>query len=153
MSDWKGKSKLSKKKGRYGCSKMKGFMVLQELPERRYMSVRQLCLWTGISYYSLARALPNWVRWQYTARQPTVAIGEGDYCYCILAKGRSWRQLALEQLPNARIFLDELYYWRKLVMTSDRYERMRQLKFNDFVSELDRLIKANKGNLADVSSR
>jgi hypothetical protein len=118
-----------------------------------YLSVRQLCLLTGIGYYSLARALPKWVTWEYVARFPTIEIGEGDYAYKVLEKGRSWRQLALEQLPNARIFLDELYYWRKLVMTSDRYERMRQLKFNDFVSELDRLIKANKGNLADVSSR
>jgi len=145
MSDWKGKSKLSRKKGRYGCSKVKGFTVLQELPADQYLSVRQLCLWSGIGYYSLARALPKWITWEYVSRFPTTDIGEGDYMYKILEKGRSWQKLALEQLPNAPVFLQELRNWHQQVMTPEIYEKMRRLKFKDFTSELDGLITKFRG--------
>jgi len=120
---------------------VKGFTVLQELPAGQYLSVRQLSLWSGIGYYSLARALPKWVTWEYVSRCPTTGIGEGDYMYKILEKGRSWRKLALEQLPNAPVFLQELENWHQQVMKPETYEKMRRLKFKEFTSELDQLIK------------
>ena len=108
MRNWNGITKLSTKRGRYGSSKLKAFTVLAGIPEKQYLSVRQLCLMSGIDYHSLARALPKWVRWEYVARYPTTSIGEGDFMYRILAKGRSWLKLALAQLPNAHIFIAEL---------------------------------------------
>ena len=143
MNSWNGKSKLNTKKGRYAASKVKAFSVLGELPGGQYLSVRQLCLWSGIGYFSLARALPNWVRWEYVSRFPTVGIGEGDFQYKILSKGRSWQKLALEHLPNALIFIEELNRWQHSI-SQEKYEQMLQLKFKDFVAELNRMIKESR---------
>jgi hypothetical protein len=146
MKNWDGVTKLSKKRGRYGASKLKGFSVLEELEQKEYLSVRQLCLCTGIGYYSLARALPNWVRWEYVSRVPTTGIGEGDYAYGVLEKGRAWQKLAVAQLPNAQVFLEELNKWQLQVMTPEAYQKMRKLKFKDFISALDRMIKNFRDN-------
>ena len=143
MKHWDGVTKLSTKRGRYGASKLKAFSVLDRIPAKHYLSVRQLCLTSGIDYYSLARALLKWVRWEYVARYPTTSIGEGDYMYQILTKGRSWLKLALAQLPNARIFTTELQTWQRDVMYPARYEEYRVLSFNDFVAQLHELVKAN----------
>jgi hypothetical protein len=59
----------------------------------------------------------------------------------MLAKAQSWLKLAVTELPNATVFLVELNKWQYQVMTPDMYEKMRKLKFADFTSELDRLIK------------
>jgi hypothetical protein len=145
VKNWDGVTKLSIKRGRYGASKVKAFNVLKDLPADQYLSVRQLCLWTGIDYFSIARALSNWTRWEYVARYPTTSIGEGDYSYRLLARGRSWLQLALSQLPNAPIFIEELSYWQREVI-ADKFARMRGLKFKNFVSELHALVQANRSS-------
>ena len=143
MKNWNGITKLSTKRGRYGASKLKAFSVLVKLPPKHYLSVRQLCLMSGIGYYSLARALPKWVRWEYVARYPTTVIGEGDYMYRLLAKGRSWLELALVQLPNANLFITELQTWQHDIMYPARYEAYRKLPFDEFVSRLHELVKAH----------
>jgi hypothetical protein len=143
MRRWNGITKLSTKRGRYGASKLKAFSVLSKIPSKHYLSVRQLCLLTGIGYYSLARALPNWVRWEYVARYPTTSIGEGDYMYQLLAKGRSWLKLALAQLPNARLFTKELETWQKNGMYPSRFAEFRALPFNEFVVGLHELVEAS----------
>ena len=140
MKNWDGITKLCKKRGRYGASKIKAFSILEELKPNDHLSVRQLCLWSGLGYYSLARALPNWVRWEYVSRLPTTRIGEGDYAYKILEKGRAWRKLALAQLPNAPTFMEELNHWQHSI-SQEKYEQMLKLKFKDFVAELNRMIK------------
>ncbi len=144
MKHWDGITKLSIKRGRYGASKLKAFSVLVEIPAKHYLSVRQLCLMSGIGYYSLARALPKWVRWEYVARYPTTSIGEGDYMYQLLAKGRSWLKLALAQLPNAHIFTKELETWQSEIMYPVRFEEYRTLPFNDFILRLHELVKVLK---------
>jgi hypothetical protein len=144
MKHWDGITKLIRKRGRYGSSKVKAFSVLVGIPEKQYLSVRQLCLLSGIDYYSLARALPKWVRWEYVARYPTTVIGEGDFAYRILAKGRSWLKLALAQLPNAPTFSRELENWQTKVMYQSRFEQFRALPFNEFVAGLHELVKANR---------
>ena len=143
MSEFNGKSRLSTKRGDYGRSKLLVFAVLESLPPNEYLSVRQLCLQAGIGYYSLGRALPNWIRWEYVTRFPTSAIGEGDFAYKILSKGKSWQKLALEYLPNAPIFMEELDRWQRSI-SQEKYEQMLQLKFKDFVAELNRMIKASR---------
>jgi len=143
MKHWNGITKLNTKRGRYGSSKLKAFSVLVDIPPKHYLSVRQLCLTSGIDYYSLARALPKWVRWEYVARYPTTAIGEGDYMYQLLAKGRSWLKLALAQLPNAQTFTTELETWQREVMHPTRFKEYRVLPFNEFVAGLHELVKAN----------
>lgn len=143
MKHWDGTTKLTTKRGRYGASKVKAFSVLDGIPAKHYLSVRQLCLSTGIDYYSLARALPKWVRWEYVARYPTTSIGEGDYMYQLLAKGRSWLKLALAQLPNAHIFMEELNTWRSVTMSPDRFQEYRDLPFSRFVAGLHELVRTN----------
>ncbi len=143
MSEFKGISKLSNKRGDYGRSKLLAFAVLESLQPNEYLSVRQLCLQAGIGYFSLGRALPNWTRWEYITRFPTSVIGQGDYAYKILSKGKSWQKLALEHLPNAPIFMEELNRWQRS-MSQEKYEEMLQLKFKYFVAELNRLIKINR---------
>jgi hypothetical protein len=132
---------------------VKGFSVLEELKPNEYLSVRQLCLLTGIGYYSLARALPRWVTWEYVSRFPTADIGEGDYAYKVLEKGREWQKLALAQLPNAQVFLEELSKWQHQVMTPETYQKMRRLKFINFTSELDRLIKIFRDDSKQLPNR
>lgn len=152
MKHWNGITKLSTKRGRYGASKLKAFSVLAGIPAKRYLSVRQLCLMSGVDYYSLARALPKWVRWEYVARYPTTSIGEGDYMYQLLAKGRSWLKLALAQLPNAHIFTAELEKWQTITMHPARFEEYRALPFNEFVARLHELVKANNSLKKDGTS-
>jgi len=143
VKKWDGKSKLSSKRGRYGSSKVKAFTVLARIPEKHYLSVRQLCLLTGIDYYSLARALPKWVKWGYVTRYPTVSIGEGDYMYRLLSKGRSWLSLALEYLPNANKFIEELEFWQREIINQARFEEYRTLPFNEFVARLHELVRVS----------
>jgi hypothetical protein len=143
MKRWNRISRLASKRGRYGRSKLRAFTVLARVPPKHYLSVRQLCLLSGIDYYSLARALPRWVVWEYVARYPTTAIGEGDFMYQLLVKGKSWLKLALVQLPNARIFTKELETWQTVVMHPTRFEEYRTLPFNDFILRLHELVKAN----------
>ena len=143
MSHFSGKSKLSTKRGDYGRSKVLAFSVLESLQPNQYLSVRQLCLQAGIGYYSLGRALPNWIRWQYVTRFPTLVIGQGDFQYKILVRGRSWQKLALEYLPNAPIFIEDLNRWQHSI-SQEKYEQMLKLKFKDFVAELNRMIKTNR---------
>ena len=134
MKNWDGITKLSTKRGRYGASKFKAFSILAELPPKHYLSVRKLCLMSGIGYYSLARALPRWTRWEYVARYPTTFIGQGDYMYRLLAKGKSWLALALMQLPNANIFKHELERWQ--IHIAPEWNEYMALPFEDFVKRL-----------------
>lgn len=145
MNFWNGITKLTTKRGRYGCSKLKAFSILNRMAPDQYLPVRQLCLMSGIDYYSLGRALPKWTRWEYVARYPTTSIGEGDYMYQLSAKGKSWLKLALAQLPNANIFVKELETWQKDVMVPAVFSEYRSLPFNDFVARLHGLVKANNG--------
>ncbi|MDD5702931.1 MAG: hypothetical protein PHU23_12880, partial [Dehalococcoidales bacterium] len=130
------KSKLCTKRGRYGSSKLKAFTVLANLLPKRYITTRQLCLSTGIDYYSLARALPRWIRYEYVSRQPTAIIGEGDFQYRLLPHGRSWLNLAVDNLPNTPMFLNELKTWQNEIMPSDRFSEFMTLPFNVFVTRL-----------------
>jgi hypothetical protein len=143
MSDFNGKSRLSTKRGDYGRSKLLAFAVLESLQPNEYLSVRQLCLQAGIGYYSLGRALPNWIRWEYVTRFPTSVIGQGDFAYKILSKGKSWQKLAREHLPNAQPFMEGLNCWQHSI-SQEKYEKMLKLKFKDFVAELDQMIKASR---------
>ncbi|MFC1984197.1 hypothetical protein ACFLVO_04225 [Chloroflexota bacterium] len=144
MKHWNGITKLNTKRGKYGASKLKAFSVLAGIPTKHYLSVRRLCLMSGIGYYSLARALPKWVVWEYVARYPTTSIGEGDYMYQLLAKGRSWLNLALAQLPNAHIFIKELDTWQSEIMYPARFEEYMVLPFNEFVVRLHEQVKVLK---------
>ncbi len=63
--------------------------------------------------------------------------------YQLLVKGRTWLELALAQLPNASTFTTELQTWQRDVMYPARYEEYRALPFNDFVTQLHELVKAN----------
>ena len=143
MRKWNGITKLSTKRGKYGSSKLKAFRVLSNMPANYYLPIRQLCLMSGIDYYSLGRALPKWVRWEYVARYPTTSIGEGDYMYRLLAKGRSWLNIAITQLPNAHIFIEELERWQDKIMYPERYEEFLTLPFYDFVARLHELVNTN----------
>ena len=134
MKNWNGITKLTTKRGRYGASKFKAFSVLVELPPKHYLSVRKLCLMSGIGYYSLARALPRWTHWEYVARYPTTVIGQGDYMYRLLVKGKSWLDLAIEQLPNANLFKQELEQWQ--IHIAPRWDEYMTLPFEDFIKRL-----------------
>lgn len=142
MNRWDGITKLTAKRGRYGSSKLKAFNVLNTISAHHFLSARALCLMSGIGYYSLGRALSNWVRWHYVARYPTTAIGEGDYMYQLLPKGRSWLKLALAQLPNAHLFIAELQTWQRDVMSPARYQEYSKMPFDDFVEKLHKLVKS-----------
>ena len=140
---WNGITKLTTKRGRYAVRKFKAFSILAELPAGYYCSVRELCLASGLTYYSLARALPNWVLWDYVTRYPMTECGQGDYMYRLLPHGRSWFRLAMVQLPNANLFRRELEIWRNQVMDKAMYESLLTLPFNDFVTQLHELVKAS----------
>ncbi len=144
MSNWNRITKLTTKRGRYGASKLKAFTVLSNIAPDRYLPVRSLCLLSGIDYYSLGRALPRWTIWFYVGRYPTSSIGEGDYMYQLLAKGKSWLKLAMEQLPNASIFIEELEVWQHDVMKPEVFQELKGLPFNQFVHRLNELIKVSK---------
>ena len=77
ISEFNGKSRLSTKRGDYGRWKLLAFGVMESLEPNEYLSVRQLCLQAGIGYYSLGRALPNWIRWEYVTRFPLQPSGRG----------------------------------------------------------------------------
>ena len=144
VSTFTGKSKLSTKQGRYGSSKLKAFTVLASLKPGYFLSVRQLCLSSGIDYYTLGRALPRWVNWDYVARYPTSSIGEGDFMYKLLSRGASWLELAKRHLPNAEALLYELEYWQTEVITSELYAELLSEHFAPFVARIHKLSVDNR---------
>lgn len=132
-------SKLTTKRGKYGSSKVKAFTVL--LKEGRWLSARELCLYTGIKYRSLARALPRWYAFEYVTRQPILQFGKGDYEYKLLARGKSWLRLAEANLPNYELFIRELTAWRAS-LTAKSIEGYMSLGFLPFVNALDKALSS-----------
>lgn len=130
-------SKLEVKRGKYGCSKVKGFAVLGSHGSGLWMPARQLCVYTGIGYYSLARTLPRWVRFGYVIRRP-ILFG-GDYEYHLEAKGRAWLRLAVQYLPNYLLFMDDLRKWQSR-LTDEGISDLLRLGFVPFTSKLEDMI-------------
>ena len=133
-------SKLSLKRGRYGSSKAKAFTGLSE---NEWLSARQICIVTGIGYYSLGRALPRWVSFGYVIRQPIMIAG--DYEYHLEPKAKKWLRLANSYLPNYSVFMNELKAWR-VVLTDDIVGDLMSMSFRSFVSELDNKIRDFREN-------
>lgn len=129
-------SKLQIKKGKYGSSKVRAFTCLTH----GSWTSRQLCVLSGITYPSLGRALPRWVRFGYCIRQRIDAYGAGDYVYQIEAKGRKWLQLAARYLPNYPLFMQQLNQWQEYISTGIEQELL-SLPFSRFITELDKKIK------------
>lgn len=136
-------SRLRTKRGRYGASKLKAFTVL-ETAKPDYFSTRALCILTGIKYYSLARHLARWCGYRYVKRSVCTEFGEGDYQYAIARSGEDWLELAINDLPNATLFLKELNDWNKFIEPS--YKELMALPFKQFTHKLDELIESTKGN-------
>lgn len=131
-------SKLTTKRGKYGKSKVKAFFVL--LAQGGWLSSRSLCLYTGIKYRSLARALPRWYGFAYVNRQPCLIMGQGDYEYILLSRGRDWLRLAEARLPNYKLFISELKAWQA-TLDSKTIQRYLSMGFLPFVSGLDDAIE------------
>ncbi|MFC1952453.1 hypothetical protein ACFLV8_02270 [Chloroflexota bacterium] len=133
-------SKLQIKRGRYGSSKVKAFSVLN----KGVLTARQLCVLTGIGYYSLARALPRWTRFEYVARDP-ILYG-GFYEYALTAKARMWLRLAAQYLPNYALFVQELNTWQDN-LAEPTINLLMRMRFNDFTQELDFMVKEFQENM------
>ncbi len=121
---------LSTRRGKYGQRKFKAFALLYEATlEGRWLSARQLCILTGLRYYSLGRALPNWTRWGYVSRRVN---GEGVFIYQLLPYGAGWLWAAKAQLPNATLFERQLKQWQEEHDLAER-SRLMSLSFVEFV--------------------
>lgn len=125
--------KLLIKRGKYGRSKVKAFTVLSQDPGQ-WLSSRELCLWSGIGYRSLARALPKWYTWEYVSRRPCTTYGLGDYEYKLQARGREWLAIARAELPNYGRFISELMAWQAHIRP--KWTEFMAMPFHKFVDSL-----------------
>lgn len=127
-------SRLIYKRGRYGKTKCKAFKVLSSLPKGKYLDTRQLCIYSGIPYGTLASALFRWTDYGYVKRSINLGYG-GDYLYRITGKGKSWLELARQFLPNYQVFANELTTWRNS-LTKEYVSKLLHMRFVDFVETL-----------------
>lgn len=141
---WDGLTKLRFKQGNYGKAKVFGFLTLNKHPGK-YITAKELIIQSGLSYYSIGRLLPKWVSYGYVTRMPLSikGIGSGNFAYRLEPKGRRWLRLASRQLPNYPIFLSQYLSYQKL-LTPELIQKFQYMKFNDFVSTLDKLINEVK---------
>jgi hypothetical protein len=124
---------LATKRGRYGRSKVIAFQVLSN---GQWVSTRRLCILTGIGYYSLGRALPRWIRFDYVRRRPCTTWRGGDYEYQVTKHGRDWLKIAERDLPSYRVFMGQLMAWQAELRRGDTVEHMLAVPFSEFVSDL-----------------
>lgn len=135
-------SRLSIKRGRYGASKAKAFEVMSD---GKWYPSRQLVIASGVTYYSLAWALPRWVRFGYCTRMP-IAFN-GNYQYHLEPKAKQWLRLAKHYLPNCQLFLNELKAWQAQ-LSEDMVNHLITAPFVEFVTTLVGLIKEVQKNNA-----
>ena len=129
-------SKLRTKRGAYGRSKLKAFIVFQS-NHGRWLTARFLCVSTGIPYHSLARHLPRWRDFGYVIRQP--CVGLGDYEYHATEKAYTWLALARTELPNAKLFLSELSEWQKAIQPD--FDKLLVIPLPSFYQHTLRLLR------------
>ena len=99
--------------GRHNEVKSKALLVMFALDKP--LSLKQLALHTGCSYWSLSTLLPRWYRWGYV-----LAYGSpGSYRYKIAAKGRRF----LHYIP-----VDNYEQYRADLIAVRRGRMMVQLK-------------------------
>ena len=133
-------SRLLVKRGRYGSSKAKAFEVMSD---GMWYPSRHLCLITGITYHSLGRTLPRWIRFGYVTREPITFCG--DYEYHLELKGKRWLRLAKRYLPNCQLFLNELKAWQES-LPDNTVDDLITAPFNEFVTTLNKMIAEFKKN-------
>jgi DNA-binding MarR family transcriptional regulator len=143
-----GKSTLSKRRGRYGRSKFRAFLVLQQLGRNPnygrdgWLATRELAVLSGLPYRSLTKLIDKWLRYEYIERRPATITGRGDYEYRLLLHGEAWIKIANEKLYNRNKFHNELKEWVNFVLQG--YDTFMAIKFNEVVSVLDSLIEYQK---------
>ena len=128
---------LATRSGKYGFRKFRAFVTFTEY--KPWLTVRQLCLLSGLSYYSLGRALPQWLRWAYVVRQVSTEYGTGDFVYMLTLRGQYWLRIAIAELPNAALWRSQLDAWR--LSTRDDYGKLVSLPFREFVRRLAERIR------------
>lgn len=128
-------SRLSTKRGLYGRNKVRGFTTLSE--SIRPVPARQLVVFSGASYYSLAGALSWWCDCEYVDREPTPGFTE--YSYILSGKGRAWLRIAAGAMPNYQAFIDDMADWRRV--NACQFERWISLPFSVFIIEYTEAVK------------
>jgi len=132
-------SKLTTKRGKYGRSKTKAFTVLASFEKDIWVTARVLCIYSGIGYRSLATALPRWYGFEYVDRRVALHIGNGDFEYKLLSRGKTWLRVAERNLPNFQLFISELEAWQS-TLDEKFVLRLMGLGFLPFVAALDTAI-------------
>ena len=123
---------LKERGGKYGMAKYKAFTSLEN---REWVTSRELVLLAGLKYHSISRLLPRWLGWEYVERQLTYKFGSGTYEYRLLARGRSWLEVARRDLPMASQFEAELRAWHKYI--KPRVPEFMAGKFRDVLEVLN----------------
>ncbi len=150
-------SKLRIKRGKYGRSKVKAFLCLLQYPElvanptthlviprhTPILTTRQLVIASGISYHSLARALPRWVNFGYVVRREISFAGKFEYQ--LFDSGGTWLRLAYRNLPNYNLFVAELIAWQDYI-PDDVVSDLIAMPFTQFVPTLDTMIRDFRNN-------
>lgn len=121
--------------GIYSRTKYKAFRVLDEIGDQ-WVPSRLLILNSGCPFRSIGRLLPRWERFGYIRRRLSrLPVGQGDYEYQLLKRGKSWLKAGQEELPAAKQFDNELKAWWTLL--KPHIEELMNGKFNDAVRFLD----------------
>ncbi|MBI4188191.1 MAG: hypothetical protein HY529_03180 [Chloroflexi bacterium] len=136
-------SSLSKRRGKYGRSKFRAFLVLSQLSikygREGWLGTRELAVLSGLPYRSLTRLLPKWVRYEYVERQACSVKGRGEFEYKLLPHGSAWVRVASKRLYNRHKFHDELKLWLNEVALP-HYKLLLSMPFNAMVTYLNILL-------------
>jgi hypothetical protein len=76
-------------------------------------------------------------------------LGIGDFEYCATEKAYTWLSLAKTELPNANLFLSELFEWQKAIQ--DDFNKLLALPFTKFIPSYARKIKTFKRERAKAA--
>ena len=129
---------FSKRRGCYGRSKFRVFIVLEQLGPKYgrdgYLSTRELVILSGLPYRSLTRLLINWVRYEYISRRVCSVWSRGDFEYKLEKHGEAWLKCAGERLYNKDMFFNALKEWVNFILPHK--DMLLRMPFNSMVEYL-----------------
>lgn len=145
------KSKLARRSGDFGKRMVRCFTVLDRVGIQRsrfgFLGTRELVIYSGVSYRSLTKVLPAWLKAGYIERRESTADNVGDYEYRLLEPGRQWLYKARRELPMYQAFYNDLNKWVRCMDINSKI--LLNAKFNTMVECIDMMINKVPADMLD----
>ena len=120
----------------YGKTKVKAFKVLSGT--KNAMSVRTLCVYSGVPYRVMAVSVKKWLQQGMLVKEtvPDLRRWRVEVGYSLASTGLAWLKRHSVMYGN---YLLELYAWQA-GLTSNRLDYWETMAFNDFERLFDGVV-------------